>query len=254
MPGKKQSPIQDARSITASLTRSTTTMNATVNKANEAVASLAEDGEVIGDTLDTYKNGLKTELGETKSALRRVKMAAFKEKYLIWGSLGFFTSTVAYIISKRTRLMTLIVLFLSGAYQGGHMFSQAAFGGELELELDEPELFIKPTLVEPLIPDFLDPLEGIDLDGLDMMPDIAGEVEMELKRVEREFLPLEVLRNEHGVPVPPVMAGPLSLDDTATAVMFEKMEEEEKAAEKAARKLAKKQAASADEADEVNEA
>ena len=59
-----KSPIEDAKSITSTLRRSNRVMAATVSAADQAVSSLAQDGDVIEDTLDTHKRGLKNELKE----------------------------------------------------------------------------------------------------------------------------------------------------------------------------------------------
>ena len=199
----RKSPLDDAKSITASLGRSSKAMNATVRTANSAVENLAQDGEVIGDTLSTHKYGLKTELGETRRALRQVKIAAFKEKWLVWGSLGFFTSTVTYIIAKRTRLLTIAWLFLTGAYQGGSMLGNA-FGGAEEVtpahtadnEMIENHLKIKETPV-----------------------DVTGDV--------NDFLNIDIINfTEDGTPIPPQEQGPLSKEDQEVAAMYERMKEE----------------------------
>lgn len=207
---KKKSPIEDAKSITASLGRTSKAMTATVSTANAAVSGLVQDGEVIGDTLRTHKYGLNTELGETRSALRRVKIAAFKEKWLIWGSLGFFTSTVAYIVTKRTRLLTLIWLFLSGAYHGGSFLGHALAG-----EGDGGG----KAMPEPI----QDSVEGVmnhPLHGL--------EVKEVGVRAEGDFLDMEIIDyNEKGIPIPPTQHGPLTEEDTEIAAMFDKMQKEE---------------------------
>ena len=115
----RKSPLDDAKSITASLSRSSKAMNATVRTANSAVENLAQDGEVIGDTLSTHKYGLKTELGETRRALRRVKIAAFRKV------VGLRLPRILYLYcylyhSKRTRLLTIISSFSWGLSRGQH--------------------------------------------------------------------------------------------------------------------------------------
>ena len=71
-------------------------MAATVSAVDNAVSGLVTDGEIIEDTLDTHKRGLKNELKETKTALRKVKIAASREKWMIWGSLFFYNCGGVY--------------------------------------------------------------------------------------------------------------------------------------------------------------
>ncbi len=43
---------------------------------------------------------------------------------MIWCSLSFFTTLVCYIIGKRLRILTLIMLLCSGAHKGGNVLQQ----------------------------------------------------------------------------------------------------------------------------------
>ena len=219
---RKKSPIEDAKSITASLGRTSKAMAATVSTADAAVSGLVDDGEVIADTLDTHKYSLKSELGDTRSALRRVKIAAFKEKWLIWGSLGFFTSTVAYIITKRTRLLTLVWLFLSGAYHGGSYLGHAMTG-------DKDSVVPEPVQNSGSDGDWAKNIDSVN-DGI-----IEAQKEQEglvIKEVgissQGDFLDIDIINyTEDGIPIPPQQFGPLTEEEMELAAMFDAMQQQE---------------------------
>jgi hypothetical protein len=118
---KHVAAVSEARQITSSLRRVRQSMAAGVIHADEAVSTLLQDGEVIKDTLDEHKYELKGSLHVTKSKLNRVKSAEERERYSIFFALTFFTTVVAYIIMKRTRLLTIALMSLRGALQGGQI-------------------------------------------------------------------------------------------------------------------------------------
>ena len=118
---KHVAAVSEARQITSSLRRVRQSMAAGVIHADEAVSTLLQDGEVIKDTLDEHKYELKGSLHVTKSKLNRVKSAEERERYSIFFALTFFTTVVAYIIMKRTRLLTIALMSIRGALQGGQI-------------------------------------------------------------------------------------------------------------------------------------
>ncbi len=69
--GEDGNPVANARSITSSLRHSVKTMGSSVTTADTAVSSLVSDGDIIKETLDEHKYGLKVELSETKLRLNQ---------------------------------------------------------------------------------------------------------------------------------------------------------------------------------------
>ena len=112
---------QYAKKITRSLQRLRATLEGNVSAASNAVTLLHQDGSTIRETLDTHKYELKTTLVSTSLRLSRVKNAEWREKVAVLGALILFTSTVAYIIAKRTRILTIMVFSLQGLYRCQHM-------------------------------------------------------------------------------------------------------------------------------------
>jgi hypothetical protein len=82
-----------------------------LNKTDDALALLNQDGITLLDTLDEH-HSLKKGLASTKSRLRIVKYAEIIEQYSVFISLSFFTIVVSYIILKRTRILSLIYFAL----------------------------------------------------------------------------------------------------------------------------------------------
>ena len=107
-------PLNEAKQITNSLKRIRKSMELGLNQADIAVSVLAEDGESIRDTYNDHKYELKNALLHTKKNLNRVKNIEERERYSLFLSMLFFTSTVIYIIAKRFRLISLMWLTLHG--------------------------------------------------------------------------------------------------------------------------------------------
>jgi hypothetical protein len=143
----RSDPISDARSITASLQKSTNVMGSTVTTANTAVGNLMEDGDTIRETLDEHKFGLKVGLEDTNRKLNRVQTAEQREKWMVWSSLAFFTSVVLYIIAKRLRILALLSLLSSGALKGGNILKQLYGEKEIKsIQKNSAELFDTTSL------------------------------------------------------------------------------------------------------------
>ena len=180
-------------------------MAATVSVADDAVSGLATDGEVIEETLDTHKYGLKNELKETNTALRKVKIAASREKWMIWGSLGFFTTVVVYIVTKRTRILTLLWLMATGTYHGGNVLQDLFKGGQKGTS-DIPSGVGVGTLMQQ---------EELDV-GVDTVVHKKDfEVNME------GYLEMEIDMDNYDVPMPPQQYGPLTREDHEVAEMYD---------------------------------
>ena len=216
----KNSPINDAKSITASLKKSTGVMAATASTADATVSSLAQDGEIIEDTLDTHKYGLKTELKETKTALRKVKVAASREKWMIWGALGLFTTVVVYIIGKRTRVLTLLWLVITGTYHGTtllkDLYKEGTGGGSIDASVDEHIAHLQEAtniIEEVAVPE-------------QEHNEAEKQQKTEAKPHLLDFLEMEIDTWSHEVPMPPIQHGPLTEKDHEIALMYEKMNEE----------------------------
>ena len=109
-------PLNEAKQITNSLKRIRKSMELGLNQADLAVSVLAEDGESISDTYNDHKYELKNALLHTKKNLNRVKNIEERERYSLFLSMLFFTSTVIYIIAKRFRLLSLIWLTIHGLF------------------------------------------------------------------------------------------------------------------------------------------
>ena len=214
-----KSPIEDAKSITSTLRRSNRVMAATVSTADQAVSSLAQDGDVIEDTLDTHKRGLKNELKETKTALRKVKIAASREKWMIWGSLGFFTTVVVYIITKRTRIMALLWLLATGAYHGGNILNDLYREGQRGISEAQSDLGEGvDTLVQHLTQEPMK-IERAETPSL-------GEARQgwkeELETTMEGYLDMDIDINNYEIPMPPRQYGPLTQEDHEVAAMYDK--------------------------------
>ena len=109
-------PLNEAKQITNSLKRIRKSMELGLNQADLAVSVLAEDGESIRDTYNDHKYELKNALLHTKKNLNRVKNIEERERYSLFLSMLFFTSTVIYIIAKRFRLLSLMWLTIHGLF------------------------------------------------------------------------------------------------------------------------------------------
>jgi hypothetical protein len=109
-------PLNEAKQITNSLKRIRKSMELGLNQADLAVSVLAEDGESISDTYNDHKYELKNALLHTKKNLNRVKNIEERERYSLFLSMLFFTSTVIYIIAKRFRLLSLMWLTIHGLF------------------------------------------------------------------------------------------------------------------------------------------
>ena len=197
--------MEDAKSVTSSLRRSNRLMAATVSAADDAVSGLATDGEVIEETLDTHKYGLKNELKETNTALRKVKIAASREKWMIWGSLGFFTTVVVYIVTKRTRILTLLWLMATGTYHGGNILQDLFKGGQRGTS-DIPSGVGVGTLMQQ---------EELDVGVGTVVHKKDFEVNME------GYLEMEIDMDNYDVPMPPQQYGPLTREDHEVAEMYD---------------------------------
>ena len=123
MDTRASAAVSDARQITAALRRVRTNMSSSVMNADEAVSLLLQDGAILEDTLQDHKYGLKGSLQTTKYRLARIKSAETRERYSIFLSLSFFTSVVIYIVAKRTRILTIAWLAISGAIRGKEFLS-----------------------------------------------------------------------------------------------------------------------------------
>lgn len=122
-PGNNSSantPLNEAKQITQSLKRIRKSMELGLNQADLAVSVLAEDGESIRDTYHDHKYELKNALQHTKKNLNRVKNIEERERYSLFFSMLFFTSTVVYIIAKRFRLISLIWLSIHGLFSSSN--------------------------------------------------------------------------------------------------------------------------------------
>lgn len=107
-------------------------MELNVSAASNAVSLLDEDGTAIRETLDTHKQELKSALASTSSRLSRLQHAEWREKVAVFGSLLFFTSTVAYIIAKRTRFLALVLFSLQGLYNGQRLVQEVCVGAKID--------------------------------------------------------------------------------------------------------------------------
>lgn len=116
MKKRQDTPLNEAKQITQSLKRIRKSMELGLNQADLAVSVLAEDGESIRDTYHDHKYELKNALQHTKKNLNRVKNIEERERYSLFFSMLFFTSTVIYIIAKRFRLISLIWLSIHGLF------------------------------------------------------------------------------------------------------------------------------------------
>lgn len=108
--------LDDARQITSSLRRARRTMEYGVMNAGAAVNILSQDGNVIKQTLDIQKYGLKNALNTSKSRLSRLKNLQIIEKWSLRLSISFFIVVVAYIVAKRTRVLQLSAFIANNTY------------------------------------------------------------------------------------------------------------------------------------------
>jgi hypothetical protein len=206
-------------------------MAATVSAADDAVSGLATDGEVIEETLDTHKYGLKNELKETNTALRKVKIAASREKWMIWGSLGFFTTVVVYIVTKRTRILTLLWLMATGTYHGGNILQDLFKGGQRGTS-DIPSGVGVGTLMQQEELDVgvgtLMQQEELDVGVGTLMQqeelDVGVDTIVHKKDFEvnmEGYLEMEIDMDNYDVPMPPQQYGPLTREDHEVAEMYD---------------------------------
>lgn len=130
--GATTTEAQLSKKITRSLERLRSTMELNVSAASNAVSLLDEDGTTIRETLDTHKQELKSALASTSSRLSRLQHAEWREKVAVFGSLLFFTSTVAYIIAKRTRFLALVLFSLQGLYNGQRLVQEVCVGAKID--------------------------------------------------------------------------------------------------------------------------
>ena len=100
--------IDEARSINSSLRRVKQLVQLNTFQAESASAILGQDGDVIKDSLDEHKYGLKEALRSTKQRLSLLKFAEFREKYMIAAAVSFYVLVALYIILKRTGLLSFI--------------------------------------------------------------------------------------------------------------------------------------------------
>ncbi len=193
-------------------------MAATVSAADDAVSGLATDGEVIEETLDTHKYGLKNELKETNTALRKVKIAASREKWMIWGSLGFFTTVVVYIVTKRTRILTLLWLMATGTYHGGNILQDLFKGGQRGTS-DIPSGVGVGTLMQQ---EELDVGVGTLMQQEELDVGVDTIVHKKDFEVNMEgYLEMEIDMDNYDVPMPPQQYGPLTREDHEVAEMYD---------------------------------
>ena len=100
--------LSDARYITKTLDSARRDLSTQVHISQNASTNLEMEGEMIGDTLHIHKYDLKDSLRTTNSALNILDRLALRERYGLFIAQIFFYLTVAYIILKRIRILTLI--------------------------------------------------------------------------------------------------------------------------------------------------
>ncbi len=100
--------LSDAQYITKTLDSARRDLSAQVHISQNASTNLEMEGEMIGDTLHIHKYDLKDSLSTTNSALNILDRLALREKYGLLIAQIFFYLTVAYIILKRIRILTII--------------------------------------------------------------------------------------------------------------------------------------------------
>ena len=130
MPSSSSSALKDAKRITASLRSARLQMEASVLSMGDASELVQEDskyyrgsfyeihhpfpplhfyeytiGELISDTLDIHRGGLKDALKRTKRSLGNLEFSELKEKYGITIGIGIFTCVALWIIARRLRIV-----------------------------------------------------------------------------------------------------------------------------------------------------
>ena len=108
--------IHDAKRITNAMRRARSQMEANVMLSGDANSLLNEDGELISESLDDHKYHIKSTLSRTRQHLFAVSIAELKEKYGLFFSVAIFTTTSIFIILRRIRFFTLILVVFGKDY------------------------------------------------------------------------------------------------------------------------------------------
>mmetsp|Transcript_2690 Transcript_2690/g.4042 ORF Transcript_2690/g.4042 Transcript_2690/m.4042 type:complete len:177 (+) Transcript_2690:32-562(+) len=140
MPSTSNNTVKSARGVTESLQRTRVVIERTLHGSENAVNHLTRDGDLIKDTLQEHSYHLKGALGSSKKRLSSLKNAEIWEKYSLLGSLVFFFAVVLYIVAKRLRLLSLLMLSF------GNMFSARPNNLQEKIVSPSPRYeILKPT-------------------------------------------------------------------------------------------------------------
>lgn len=106
---KNENRLKEAKEITSSLEKTKSIMQRGIPEIEATMFHLSRDGEMIKSTVEEHSTHLKMALSSTKTHLHAVKRAELWEKYSLNASLLFFCCVVFYIVSKRTRIIPLLI-------------------------------------------------------------------------------------------------------------------------------------------------
>lgn len=108
----KETQPQDTRKIIDSLNRTKASIETGVRQSEGIVDDLQVDGELIKDALDEHSLHLKNALYFTRKRLANIKSSEWWEKYSLSIALGIFCAVVLYIVMKRLRVFSILVVLL----------------------------------------------------------------------------------------------------------------------------------------------